>query len=483
MSEPPSSHRPAQGAAASTETVGASFMALGAGEAVARLVAFAITLYLAQVLGADRFGSIALAGAVTLYLSRVVDAGIDLGIGVREVARAPDAVDQLIAPALGLRLVLGAITIAITTAVALAFLPSPDGATIALYSLTLIPIAVSLRWVAVGSGWSRSVGVVRGVSQVLVLAVVVLVVKRPEQLLLVPVIQLGGDLAGSLAIGFVVRRAGVRVRVGFEPDALMRLARRVAPYVASTILGLVVFNADLFFLRALRDAATVGYYAAAYTVVSYLVNLSAAHSVSLLPHLTRLDTDPPVRDALYHTSSLRALALVLPIAVGGGMLAAPLLTLLFGAEYAVGAPALRILLMSVICSALRDVPVAALMSRAQEHLMLRTVMFCAVTTLVLNIVLVPRLGMVGAAIATLATEALRLALATRYAAGLGFPVFALTRVWRPAVASLAMALVLLALPPMFPLIAVVVGAAVYGVTLTVVGGVRFTRGQLPQLEV
>ena len=59
-------------------TVARNFLALGSGEAVARVVAFAAIVYIARVLGAASYGVIEVAGAIVLYFSRVADAGFDL---------------------------------------------------------------------------------------------------------------------------------------------------------------------------------------------------------------------------------------------------------------------------------------------------------------------------------------------------------------------------------------------------------------------
>ncbi|MEP7324700.1 MAG: oligosaccharide flippase family protein, partial [Gemmatimonadota bacterium] len=81
----------------SDKTVGRNFLALGAGEAAARLVAFGATIYLARTLGPGSYGVIGLALAVTLYFTYLADCGIET-LGVREIAADPSRVATL-APA------------------------------------------------------------------------------------------------------------------------------------------------------------------------------------------------------------------------------------------------------------------------------------------------------------------------------------------------------------------------------------------------
>ena len=53
--------------------VARNFLALGSGEALARIAAFAGTIYVARTLGASGYGIISFAAALMLYLSRLAD--------------------------------------------------------------------------------------------------------------------------------------------------------------------------------------------------------------------------------------------------------------------------------------------------------------------------------------------------------------------------------------------------------------------------
>src|SRR5919206_3198889 len=117
--------------------VARNFVALGGGEVIARIVAFFATIYLARSLGAASYGVIGVATAVVLYLTRIVDAGMELGIGVREVAAHPERIGTIGPTMLLVRLLIALLVATLLTAVGLTVLPQPDGAVIAIYGLTL----------------------------------------------------------------------------------------------------------------------------------------------------------------------------------------------------------------------------------------------------------------------------------------------------------------------------------------------------------
>lgn len=465
------------------QSVSRSFLSLGAGEAAARLFAFAVTMYAARVLGAEGFGVVAFATAAVLYLSRVADAGIDFGLGVHEVAANPAQLPVVVPSIITMRLVLAATCIILFGVGAWIVLPSPEGGMVALYSLTLIPLALGTRWVLIGFQQAAPVALVRAAGELLALVIVLLTVRSVDDLRQMPLAQLTGDAVACVAFALLLRRVGLRFALGWRSTEVRRLLKRAIPLVGSTVLGLVVYNADLFFLRLFRNAEMVGLYAAAYTAISFILNLGVTYSMSLLPSLTRLAASPAQEKQLYLASFAKVFALALPIAAGGAILAGPLVVTLFGTPFAAAAPILAVLLGSMVISVVRDVSVVALMARKREDLLLHTVWASAAASIVLNILLVPSMGMMGAAVATVLTEFVRLLLAVGFAQRLGFPLPPVMRAWRPAVASLAMVGALAALPGLSPWIAIPLGGACYGVALIAIGGLRLSRAQGVQLVV
>ncbi len=465
------------------QSVSRSFLSLGAGEAAARLFAFAVTMYAARVLGAEGFGVVAFATAAVLYLSRVADAGIDFGLGVHEVAANPAQLPVVVPSIITMRLALAATCIVLFGVGAWIVLPSPEGGMVALYSLTLIPLALGTRWVLIGFQKSAPVALVRAAGELLALVIVLLTVHGVADLRHMPLAQLTGDAVACVGFAWLLRRVGLRFAFGWRSTEVRRLLTRAVPLVGSTVLGLVVYNADLFFLRLFRNAEMVGLYAAAYTAISFILNLGVTYSMSLLPSLTRLAESPAQEKQLYLASFAKVFALALPIAAGGAMLAGPLVVTLFGAPFAPAAPILAVLLGSMVISVVRDVSVVALMARKREDLLLHTVWASAAASIVLNILLVPSMGMMGAALATVLTEFVRLLLAVVFAQRLGFPLPPVMRAWRPAVATLAMVGALVALPGLSPWIAIPLGGACYGVALITIGGLRLSRTQGVQLVV
>lgn len=292
--------------------------------------------------------------------------------------------------------------------------------------------------------------------------------------------QLVGDiLAAGLLLAWT-RRYGLRLRWELRPEVLRPLVHRAWPLVASGLLGLMIYNSDLIFLRAFRGLSAVGLYAAAYALISFLSNLGTAYSMSLLPTLTRLGDGAANRLSLYRSATVHVFAAGFPIAVGTTVLAPDIIGLVFGDAYAASALPLQILIWSVTLALLRDVPVVALMARGREDRVFRLTAWATTVNLTLNVAVIPLFGMVGAAAATVATEGTRMALARRDAGRLGFTPPGPGRLGRPAIAGLAMGAVLVFARPLSVWLSVPLGAAVYAAVLLSLGGLRTRGGEPPR---
>jgi hypothetical protein len=96
---------------------------------------------------------------------------------------------------------------------------------------------------------------------------------------------------------------------------------------------------------------------------------------------------------------------------------------------------------------------------------------------VLDLAVIPKWGMAGAASVTVFTEFVRVVLALGWAARTGLPLPAAARLARPAVATVVMALLVRSVAPHLPvLLAVGAGGVAYAVMLVLTGAVRPGRG-------
>lgn len=466
----------------SSSHVARNFLALGSGEMVSRVIAFGVTVYLARMLGAEGYGVIAFATGVALYLSKIADFGIEV-VGAREIAKAPGSVNNIASSVMSIRLVFTFLLTALSILVVQLFLPQPERTILSLYFLTMIPIAASTKWILLGLENARPIGLTRIVGEALALGIVISLVRSRGDLWAAPVAQVASEFIIAFILIIVLRKQNFKFGFHLNMATALPIFMQALPLLGQTLLWLFIYNSDLIFLRLLRNRESVGYYAAAYTLICFLANIGFSYGMSLLPTLTRLGARSAGEKTLYQTAIVHAYVVCMPITIGGFLLASKIIQLGFGKDYANSIVALQVLIWCIPLSVLRMVPWAALVARGYQSLLLKAVFYSVLVNIALNVLLIPKYGITGAAIATVITECLTGVLMMKYAAGHQLPFASLRRFWRPTVATLIMAVMLIVLMRSNLAISLVIGVASYGLVLTLLGGIRLHKDQFPTLNV
>lgn len=462
----------------SRRVVAGNVVALGAGELIARALAFVSSAYIARVLGADVYGAVGFALAVTLYFQAAVEWGMDL-LGAREIAADPTRVvtlgPQVTAARVALSLVLGAPLVLVSLLV----LPRAEAILLALFTLVLPGTALSTRWIHLGLQRNPFVATARTLGELVKLAGLLLAVREPADFVFVPLALLGGEMSAATMLWMPLRERGFRVAFRFERDIVIPLFRQAAPLLAATLLGLLIYNSDLILIRLMRGREEAGLYFAAYMLLAYLGILGNVFQTSLIPALTSMASDPEKRHELFEGFVVAAVAFGLPVAAGGMLLAPDLIGLAFGEGYDRSAPALALLIWSVPVLLARSVFQASLVANGRQALVLRITAATAALTLVANLFAIPLAGIMGAAAVTVGGDIIRALLAWHYARGAGMAFQAPARFLAPLGATLLMAAVLVVVHPASVWLALVLGALVYLVPVGLIARVRLGRGAFP----
>jgi O-antigen/teichoic acid export membrane protein len=465
---------PAGAPAPPAAVVGRNIATLGAGELGARLIGFAATVYVARQLGVEAYGVIGFGLAVLLYATTIADGGLE-HTGPREVAAAPEDLDRLVSSLLIVRLAWAVVVGLFMLAGAVLFFSGDERAVLGLFALALLPAGLNLRWLHVGLERPGLVAASRIAAELVRVLAIVAFVRGPADLRVVPIAQVIADgIAAALLIAGV-RALGLRLRPRVDVELARAVMRRATPMAASGLLAVMIYNADLVFLRAFRDSAEVGLYLAGYTLLNFLGVLGHVVTLTLVPAFTRLRTTPDALHRLFGDAMARVFAGGLPIAVGGALTAPLLILFVFGDEFAESARVLAILIWVLPVVLMRSVLQAGLLAEGAQRLVLRSTVYAAVTNVGLNAIAVPLYGMYGAAVTTLIAEGVRMAAALRYVRRGGVPPTAPARHLRTLAAAAAMGATILLVKPESLWLAVPLGATVYAVALGLTGGIRVGR--------
>ncbi len=421
------------------------------------------------MLGAGTFGVLEFANSALMYFLLIADGGLEMW-GTREAARDDD-VHTLVSRILPLRLLLAAGSFAVLLALLPVFPVYPQlRIVILLFGLSLFPQAISLKWLLLGKERMSRVAGGLVIGQLLFAAGIVAFVHHPRALLWVPILRFVGDIATAAYFAIVFFRSHGKLQLKPTLRGAKDFLRPALAIGTSQAMGLLTYNLDSILLGFLTTATVVGWYSAAYKPVTIALTVAMTYFTAVFPAMSRsYSTDRTEFRELMAQSVRLCTVLAVPMVAGATFLAVPVITLLYGPAYANSARPFQILVWSAALAIIRCNYSNALRGTGFQKLDLRCAITAAAANVVLNLLLIPHFGMIGAAAATVVADVIWLATSYRYFRRELVPDGFVSVLARPLIAGALMATFLwLALPLVWPARAVL-GLLLYFVALLALG--------------
>jgi O-antigen/teichoic acid export membrane protein len=220
-------------------------------------------------------------------------------------------------------------------------------------------------------------------------------------------------LACVLAL-FVLRRRLVPIYLFWDPKIIAKVLKAGLPIAGTIIVGTIYLKWDLLVLSYFNvGKQEIGWYAGAFKIVEAFAALPTLLGAALFPMILQLRTENPAAlDRLLFASTKAVLLFSIPVAATISLFSRQIISIVYGQTYLPGAAALAIIIWCIIpiflFFYLMFVNVAA--GHAKANLLSASAALIA--GLVANVILVPRIGYLGAAWAALIANSSFAALAT-----------------------------------------------------------------------
>jgi O-antigen/teichoic acid export membrane protein len=281
---------------------------------------------------------------------------------------------------------------------------------------------------------------------------------------------------------FIILLGLVRSQIGLKRPRFRRVREYLSfglPTTPTAVSAWVVASSDRYVISYFLGAASVGIYSAAYGIGTIISMAAGVLDLVLAPTLSKLYDEGRMEEVRTHLRySLKyLLAVAIPFVFGAAVLAEPVLRVFSTAEIASEGYSVVPLVALGTLFTIAFVPVRYGVILVKKTRITATIwVACAVVNLGLNILVVPRWGILGAAITTLIAYGLALGLTAYF----GFREFRFPIDWRfvakSLVASGGMAAAVWAIAPEGTLataLTVLVGTTIYGAFLLLLKG--FTK--------
>ena len=196
-------------------------------------------------------------------------------------------------------------------------------------------------------------------------------------------------------LGFA--RSGAALR-GVNLKVAKSLLGYGLPYAAIALLQNTSYRCDVLLIQGFLGNSSVGHYSIATTLGELLWYLPAAIGFVLFPRTAAMDRASAGRE----TAALCRWALGLTAcgAIGLGLVAEPLIQTLYGTAYLPAAGPLRLLLVGIVANTWYAVLSGYLLGQGQLRNLAGAALVGAALNVALNLALIPRLGLDGAALAS-----------------------------------------------------------------------------------
>lgn len=366
---------------------------------------FIIGIIIARALGPEGKGAYAFVLQVVAVLAVVLGLGLTTA-NVRFVANRQVSAKAATANSLWLAAATGVFALGVCLLV-LAGPLAPDppySLAMALTASALFVFTVLFAWLGgVAAGLSglrpRSVA---GIVAVLAVLGGLIVLWLAGGLTPLRAVALG--VAGqAIAVGAVlIQERGRMLAVRPSPGSLRRMVSYSARSYVVDLVGYLHLRLDILLLGWLVGAAGVGVYSVAVSFAEIARYVPIVIGAAMFARASQLSADEALRVSA-RISRLTA-AIVLATAVLFAVLGPLLIPLLFGERFSDATAPLLVLLPGVVFMSVAEVPGSYLFSRGVIYW--KSAAVIVVLNVILNLIAVPRIGVLGAALASTVTYAL-----------------------------------------------------------------------------
>lgn len=374
------------------------------GQFLSLVVAFFIGAWIARYLGPSQYGIFQYAIAFVSLFSVVANLGIDVILN-RELVKQPERRDELLGTGFRLKLIGGVITILLILIAT--FLINFDALTrllIIIYSFSFVLHAINV----IGIYFQAKVEAKNNVKAHLFTTIASSILKVLFIMLALPlfyliIIYTLDSLWQAIGLYYTYKRKKLKLTSWrFNSKLALSLFKDSWPLILANAAAFIYLRIDQVMIEYFLDQTAVGLYAAAVKFAEVWYFIPGIICASLFPAIinSKISNTIVYKQRLKHLYILMLVVAVL-IAIPTTFLAPIFVPAIFGAEYLLSVPILQIYIWSGLGLFLGWAINQYLISENRAKLLFKINAIAMVTNITLNLILIPIIGLNGAAWTTL----------------------------------------------------------------------------------
>lgn len=274
-------------------------------------------------------------------------------------------------------------------------------------------------------------------------------------------------LAFFTSLGFYIRYLD-RPHFEFDPAFLRNMLSNLKIFIILALAGSAFVQAETVILSFLKSEVEVGYYSAAYKLITVWYIIPQSFMSVVFPLLSHACQNSLQRSQIIQEKSIKyLLAIGFPLTVGSFAVAGPIINVFYGPGFDQAILVLRVIAWNTVLAFVNNVLWRVLLATNRQDQALRVQITSGLLRIGLSFLLIPGLGTVGAALALMGGYTVYTLMHIYFIrrAGITLPFIRLG--WRFGLASGVMGAVVLALNQRLQIFALISLGALFYVILVI----------------
>lgn len=276
---------------------------------------------------------------------------------------------------------------------------------ILIYSITLFCTTLGIDWLYSALEEFKYITVRSIVFKVISVALMLLLVRNPNDYIIYECILIFSTV-GSNVLNFIHARRFIDFS-GLKFNDLKKHFTPILMFASASIASTINANTDTAMLGLLRDDYEVGLYGFSVKFKNLLINVNNAALTVMVPRLSYFvgQHDKKQYDVLLKKATDSVMAIACGIPIFFCVFASETIKIIGGDNYLDAAGTMIVLnLCVIVLGATWIMGVGVLQTFGRQNLYAKTMWLAVIVNIGVNMLLIPRLGAMGAALATLITE-------------------------------------------------------------------------------
>jgi O-antigen/teichoic acid export membrane protein len=214
----------------------------------------------------------------------------------------------------------------------------------------------------------------------------------------------------SSAIAFVISiiillKKVTKFSLELDPYFIKKFVKKALPFAVMNIFIIIYFRIDMVMISMMRGDLQVGWYSAAYKFVEVSILIPNIIMIPIYPVFSKLYVSSLSSLTSIYKQVLKIMIIIsLPIPIVVMIISEKIILVLYGASFINATPALMILIWAIPSIYLTFVLGALLPAINKQAINTITTGICMILNVLLNLILIPSYGYLGAGVSTVVTE-------------------------------------------------------------------------------